>query len=45
MVIEYKGLVIRNEVANKREKIYEDQVGVWLLIVEASVCIMTVYCM
>jgi hypothetical protein len=25
MVIEYKGLVIRNEVANKREKIYEDQ--------------------
>ncbi|XP_065838585.1 histone-lysine N-methyltransferase trr-like [Oscarella lobularis] len=25
MVIEYKGLIIRNEVANRREKIYDDQ--------------------
>lgn len=29
MVIEYIGTIIRNEVANRREKIYEEQVGVW----------------
>lgn len=27
MVIEYIGTIIRNEVANRREKIYEEQVG------------------
>lgn len=30
MVIEYIGTIIRNEVANRREKIYEEQVGLWL---------------
>lgn len=29
MVIEYIGTVIRNEVANRREKIYEEQVRQW----------------
>lgn len=29
MVIEYIGTIIRNEVANRREKIYEEQVGLW----------------
>lgn len=28
MVIEYIGTIIRNEVANRREKIYEEQVGI-----------------
>lgn len=32
MVIEYIGTIIRNEVANRREKIYEEQVGLqWML--------------
>lgn len=31
MVIEYIGTIIRNEVANRKEKLYESQVGVWSL--------------
>lgn len=36
MVIEYIGTIIRNEVANRREKIYEEQVGSVILVLECS---------
>lgn len=33
MVIEYIGTIIRNEVANRKEKLYESQVRVWCLFI------------
>lgn len=41
MVIEYIGSIIRNEVANKRERIYESQVSFevvdcWILSIDAE---------
>jgi len=38
MVIEYIGSIIRNEVANRREQIYEKQVGSWRIVFVALVC-------
>jgi hypothetical protein len=34
MVIEYIGSIIRNEVANKRERIYESQVNLKVTIIQ-----------